>query len=133
MISTRMRTCPLFGIYFSFWHIFAHKSLSFWWPFESWWFVNLDPYPYKNKICEMFCYSFLTKPSMSKISNKMSFVTWKQAEKTLRKREKVKINLQWKKPWLVYFDYNRCGSKCIKLHPPCLSISVRQMIVLKIR
>lgn len=80
----------------------------------------------------MFCYFLFDQTIDEQISNKMNLVTSKQDEKTLKKREKVRINLQRKKPWLVYFDYNRCGSKCIKLHPPCLSISVRQMIVLKI-
>lgn len=84
MISTWMRTCPLFGVFVSIWNIFAHKSLSFWWPFESWWFDNLNLCP--CKICEMFCYSLFDQTIDEQISKKMNFVTSKQDEKTLRKR-----------------------------------------------
>lgn len=126
MISTWMKTCPLFGVYVSIWNIFAHKSLSFWWPFESWWFDNLNLFPCMWNVLLLFIWPNHWWANF-KENELCNFKTrWENLE------NKVKINLQWKKPWLVYFDYNRCGSKCIKLHPPCLSISVRQMIVLKI-
>lgn len=82
MISTWMKTCPLFGVYV-----------------QSEIFLLINLYPFDGLLshgdlitstsfhaCEMFCYFLFDQTIDEQISNKMNLVTSKQDEKTLRIR-----------------------------------------------